>query len=296
MSNENPESKRDRLWRIIFLSDTRRGKAFDVVLLWLIVLSVIVVMLESVESIRESHFMTLRILEWIFTVLFTIEYITRIAVSPHPGRYVTSFFGIVDLLSILPAFILLALPQDALEQGMQLSIIRVLRLLRMFRVLKMVRYVGEGRLLMIAMRSSLPKISVFMFCVLTLVMIMGTMLYIVENTTDPPNEGFQNIPQSIYWAIVTITTVGYGDATPMTITGKILASIMMLTGYAIIAVPTGIVGSAVFHATQVDARECQSCGTSGHVSSATFCRDCGAELTNRADERVSSFLEGRDQR
>jgi len=268
---------RDRLWRIIFLSDTPAGRGFDVVLLWLILVSVVVIMLESVKTIQMQFAVELDMIEWGFTILFTIEYITRVIVSRRPLRYMVSFFGIVDLVSILPTY--LTLFSTPGWHPDHLAVIRVLRLLRMFRILKMARHMGEARTLMNALRSSRPKITVFLFGVFSIVTIMGTMLYIIES---PRNEQFSNIPKAIYWAIVTITTVGYGDITPQTAIGQMISAALMIIGYAILAVPTGIVGAEFYREMQlglrVDSRECQECGSAGHLSSANFCRECGAKL------------------
>ncbi len=269
----DPNSLKERIWRIIFLSDTRPGRAFDVALLLLISASVLVVMLESVESLRLRHLALFHSLEWLFTILFTIEYAVRIAVVRQKSRYMLSFFGIVDLLSILPTYIALFLA------GTQfLMVIRILRLLRMFRVLKMARHFGQANVLMNAMRASRPKIAVFLFSLLALVSIEGTLMYLLEGANNP---GFDSIPQSIYWGIVTITTVGYGDVAPMTVAGKVLASIVMLTGFAIIAVPTGIVTAELGRSMKpvdMDRRKCDECGWTGHDPAANFCKHCGRQL------------------
>lgn len=270
--NSDSTSLRERLWNVIFLADTRAGRLFDVVLLWLIAASVTAIMLDSVDSIAESHGKLLFGLEWAFTILFTIEYAFRIWVARRPLRYIFSFFGIVDLLSILPTYLTLFFTGPE-----SLAVIRVLRILRMFRVLKMARHMGEARILLNALRKSWPKITVFIFGVLSMVVIMGTILYLIES---PTNEDFSNIPKSIYWAIVTITTVGYGDISPDTPIGQGLAAIMMIIGYGILAVPTGIVGLEVWRGTRVGDRECRSCGLGGHLENANFCRECGQQLPN----------------
>lgn len=267
------ESRKERLWRVIFLSDTRAGRVFDIVLLWLIAASVLVVMLESVESLRRDHRGLFRAAEWVFTILFTIEYAVRVAVVRRKRRYIFSFFGVVDLLAILPTYIAL------LFTGTQyLMVIRILRLLRMFRVLKMARHFGQANVLMNALRSSRPKIAVFLFAVLTLVTIESTIMYLIEGANNP---GFSSIPQSIYWGIVTITTVGYGDVAPLTVAGKVLASVIMLTGFAIIAVPTGIVTAELgrrMEPVPMDDRECEQCGWKGHDRAANYCKHCGHKL------------------
>jgi len=263
---------RQRVWEIIFEADTPAGKAFDVTLLACILLSVAAVMLESVESIHSSYGVELLVAEWIFTILFTIEYILRLAVVRRPLRYATSFFGVVDLLSILPTYLLL------FGVGAQsLLVIRSLRLLRTFRVFKLARYVGEASVLRQALAASRPKITVFLFAVASIVLIVGALLHIVEGSQG--NEGFSSLPQSVYWAIVTMTTVGYGDATPESPLGKAIASVVMILGYGIIAVPTGIVSAELsrFRPT-VTTRVCPSCHAEGHAPDASYCFRCGAEL------------------
>lgn len=271
--NLSTPTLRERLWRIIFLADTPAGRWFDIVLLWLIAASVAVVMMESVREIDALHHRKLDLAEYVFTGVFTVEYLTRILVARRPWRYVFSFFGVVDLISILPTYLALAAPNAGPEY---LAVVRILRILRMFRVLKMARHMGEARILMNAMRASRPKITVFIFAVLTLVVIMGTLVYLIEGQTEGTQ--FDNIPKSIYWAIVTLTTVGYGDVVPQTPLGQLLASVMMITGYAIIAVPTGIIGAELWREMRVGGRECQDCGLGGHLVSAKFCRECGAKL------------------
>ncbi len=267
-------SKRERIWRIIFLSDTRAGQFFDIALLVLIGVSVGVVMLESVEELRLEYGIQFLILEWVFTLIFTVEYAVRLAVVRKKRNYALSFFGIVDLLSILPTYIAILLT------GTQyLMVIRILRLLRMFRVLKMAHHFGQANVLMNALRASGPKISVFLFFILTLVSIEGTLMYLVEGSTNP---GFSSIPQSIYWAIVTVTTVGYGDVAPLTVVGKILSSLIMLSGFAIIAVPAGIVtaelGAGFIKKVGMDRRECGQCAWKGHDPAAKYCKHCGYKL------------------
>jgi voltage-gated potassium channel len=264
---------RERLWRIIFLSDTRAGRAFDVTLLCAIALSVLTVMLESVEEIRTRHGAWLHALEWIFTVIFTLEYVARVWVVRRRSRYVRSFFGIVDLVSILPAYIELLIPGTHF-----LMAVRVLRLMRMFRVFKMAEYLGEAGLLLNALAASRRKILLFFAAVLTLVLVEGTVVYVVEHDANPD---FANIPQSIYWAIVTITTVGYGDVAPVTVAGKAMASVIMLTGFAIIAVPTGIVTAEIgeqMWRQRVHKRRCRECGWEDHASEARYCQQCGTRL------------------
>jgi voltage-gated potassium channel len=269
----NSGSWREKAWRIIFLSNTPAGRAFDVVLLVLISASVLVVMMESVEPMRLAHQRTFLILEWIFTILFTVEYIARVMAVRRRRRYVLSFFGIVDLLSLLPTYLAIFL-----VGSQYLMVIRVLRLLRMFRVLKMARHFGQANVLLNALRASSPKIAVFLFAILTLVTIEGTMMYLIEGAHNP---GFSSIPQSIYWGIVTITTVGYGDVAPLTVAGKVLASFIMLTGFSIIAVPTGIVSAELnrkLSQVAMDDRRCIECGWTGHDPAANFCKHCGRHL------------------
>jgi len=235
--------------------------------------SVLVVMLESVDSIRSTHAEMLRGAEWFFTAVFTLEYVLRLWSVRRRWRYVGSFFGIVDLVSILPTYL------ELLLSGTHyLMVVRVLRLLRMFRVLKMVEHLGEASVLLNALRGSRHKIGVFLFSVLAIVCVEGTFMYLLEHDHD---SGFDNIPQSIYWAIVTITTVGYGDIAPVTVLGKVMASVIMLTGFAIIAVPTGIVtaelGREMAAGRQIN-RRCRECGWQGHDARARHCHQCGSRL------------------
>lgn len=264
---------RERLWRIIFLSDTPAGRAFDIVLLWLIGFSVIVVMIESVDSLRTQYDLAFRVAEWLFTIIFTIEYLARLSVVRKPIRYATSFFGIIDLLAFVPTYL------ELLFAGSHyLMILRVLRLLRMFRVLKMAHHIGEAGVLVNALLASRAKISVFLFSVLALVCVEGTVMYLLEHAVNP---GFHNIPQSIYWAIVTITTVGYGDVAPSTVLGKMMASVIMLTGFAIIAVPTGVVSAELgreMSRHRRSQRRCAECGWDDHDSRARHCQQCGVKL------------------
>ncbi|MEP2775963.1 MAG: ion transporter [Luteolibacter sp.] len=278
-SENEQESLRQRIWRIIFLSDTRAGQVFDVILLVLIGMSVLVVMLDSVQTLSAEHRVLFLMLEWIFTLIFTIEYAVRLAVVRKKRKYALSFFGIVDLLSILPTYVAIFL-----TGSQYFMVIRILRLLRMFRVLKMAHHFGQSNLLLNALRSSGPKISVFLFFILTLVSIEGTLMYLVEGDQNP---GFSSIPQSIYWAIVTVTTVGYGDVAPLTVLGKILSSMIMLSGFAIIAVPAGIVtseiGKGFVVSLSMDKRKCRQCGWVGHDRAAKYCKHCGCDLRNGED-------------
>jgi voltage-gated potassium channel len=264
-------ARRARLHEIIFEADTPAGKAFDVILLVLIVASVIAVLLESVVSVREPYGDALRAFEWFVTVLFTIEYVLRLSCVGRPLSYSISFYGVVDLLAILPTYL------SVVFTGAQsLLVIRALRLLRVFRVLKLVQFVGEAAHLREALRASARKIIVFLGAVVTVQLIVGALIYLIEGE----DHGFTSIPQAMYWAVVTMTTVGYGDIAPQTVLGKFLAAIIMILGYGIIAVPTGIVSvemSAVAHrspSTQV----CTHCSSEGHTVGARFCKDCGAPM------------------
>lgn len=262
---------RYRCYRIIFHSDKFYEKLFDVVLIGAIVMSVGAVMLESVEGIRANHGALLYRLEWLFTILFSAEYALRLYVARRPLRYMRSFFGMVDLLSILPTFLDLIFPG-----ARYLMLFRALRVLRIFRILKMVQYVGEANLLYRALRASGRKIIVFTFSVVTLVAILGSIMYLVEG----PEHGFTSIPKGVYWAIVTLTTVGYGDISPQTPMGQAVASVVMIIGYGIIAVPTGIVTAEIALATreQRRTRRCSSCPEIDHMPDARFCRSCGSGL------------------
>ncbi len=262
---------RERTYEVIFGHHTPAGRAFDVALILLIITSVLVVMLESVQTMRLEHGTLLRALEWGFTILFSIEYILRLWCSPKPARYARSFFGAVDLLAILPTYLSLVLPG-----GQALLSVRALRLLRVFRILKLAHLVSESRVLMRALSQSRDKITVFIATVLTLVVILGSMMYLIEGGAN----GFTSIPRSVYWAIVTLTTVGYGDIAPQTNMGQALAAVVMIMGYAIIAVPTGIVtvelGNVVRQARSE--RVCANCGAAGHEADAQHCNKCGAGL------------------
>ncbi len=262
---------RHRLHEIIFEADTAAGKWFDILLIASIIASVILAMLDSVTTIREVYGPWLNRGEWFFTLLFTAEYLLRLFCVQRPMLYARSFFGIVDLLAILPTYLSVILPG-----GHYFIIIRVLRLLRIFRVFKLVQFLSEARLLLGALKASLRKIAVFLCTVLTLVMIFGALMYVVEGAAN----GFTSIPRSIYWAIVTMTTVGYGDISPQTDLGQALAAVIMIIGYGIIAVPTGIVTVALSRATQrsVSTQACPECGRDGHDADADFCKYCGASL------------------
>jgi voltage-gated potassium channel len=263
-----------RAYSIIFESDTPAGRAFDIVLLWAILLSVLAVMLESVQRINALYGPVLRAVEWVFTVLFLIEYIARLIVVRRPLTYALSLLGIVDFLSVVPTLISLAL-----AGSQYLLVIRTLRLLRVFRIFKLGQFVGEGEFIVRALKASRFKIMVFLTAVLTLVVIIGTLMYVVEGGQN----GFTSIPQSIYWAIVTLTTVGYGDISPVTVMGRTLASILMILGYAIIAVPTGIVSAQMASpsaATPPTYKQviCHVCQATDHKPEAEYCWRCGEKL------------------
>lgn len=260
---------RARLETVIFEADTPLGRLFDIVLLWTIVLSILLVMIESVPSVRVQYGTNLRNLEWVFTGLFTLEYLARLYSAKQPLRYAFSFYGVVDLLAIVPGYLSL------LVAGSQyLLAIRALRLLRIFRILKLSRYLGEASVLSDALRASRFKITVFLLTVLTLVVIIGSVMHLVEG----PRNGFTSIPISIYWAIVTLTTVGYGDIAPRTPLGQIISSALMIVGYGIIAVPTGIVTAELSRANHPVIKRCQGCELELHDPDAAFCRRCGVRL------------------
>lgn len=262
---------RSEVRRIIFGHDTPAGKTFDVLLIVAILVSVVVVMLDSVTRIHANHQVLLFRLEWLFTILFTVEYGLRLYSAPNARRYARSFFGLIDLAAILPTYLSLLLPG-----GQYLVVIRILRVLRVFRVLKLVQYVGEAALLGQALRAARVKITVFMFTVLTLVAVVGSLMYLVEG----PESGFTSIPRGVYWAIVTLTTVGYGDIAPSSGLGQGLAAVVMIMGYGIIAVPTGIVSLELATATAQarNSRSCHACGNVGHDIDARHCKHCGAAL------------------
>ena len=262
---------RRRAFEIVFRSDTPLGRAFDVALIVLIVASVLVVMMESVGSLSARFGRLFWTLEWVFTVLFTVEYAVRLWCVHRPALYARSFFGVIDLLAILPTYLELVLTGAA-----SLLVVRLLRILRLFRVLKLSRYVTASGLLIQAMRQSISKIIVFLFAVTSFVVIFGALLHLIEG----PEAGFTSIPQSVYWAVVTLTTVGYGDIVPHTVLGKAIATIVMVCGYGIIAVPTGIYASELRGAMleRRQAVKCPECSFTGHEEDAAYCRKCGARL------------------
>ncbi len=277
-----PEKRQDELtlapWQrrmheVIFEADTAAGKAFDVILLVVIVLSVIIVMLDSVQSINQAYRRPLMIAEWAITILFTIEYIARLACIGRPMRYVFSFYGVVDLLAVIPTYLSLFI-----VGSQSLVVIRALRLVRIFRVFKLTRYLREAHALLMALRETRERITVFLVFILTVIVIIGSVMYLVEGTQ--PDTGFTSIPRSIYWAIVTMTTVGYGDIAPQTILGQVLAAAVMILGYAIIIVPIGVFSAEMVAATHrgVGTQVCPNCAAEGHDRDAVYCKYCGTRL------------------
>ena len=264
---------RRRLFGVIFESDTPAGRGFDLALIVVILLSVLTIMLDSVPSIHARHGGWLYALEWLFTILFTVEYLLRLLCVGRPLRYAVSFFGVVDLLAILPTYVSL------LVYGTRyLAVVRILRVLRIFRILKLGHYMKEAGVLQAALYAGRRRILVFLSFVLTLVVIIGALMYLIEGTAD---SGFTSIPQSVYWAIVTMTTVGYGDISPQTPLGQLLASMVMILGYSIIAVPVGIVSaqwSRTARRPPTRPRTCPNCTAEGHDPDARHCKFCGAKL------------------
>ncbi|MBT3607125.1 MAG: ion transporter [Candidatus Marinimicrobia bacterium] len=264
---------RDKIKVIIFGTDTRGGKLFDVVLIITIILSIITVLLDSVAEYSQRYETLFNNAEWIFTILFTIEYLLRIYCIRLPTSYIFSFFGIIDFLALIPTYLSMILPGAEV-----LTVIRVLRVLRVFRVLKLVQFMGEADLLMKAMLASRRKIFVFLFSVMNVVIILGSVMYLIEGEVA----GFTSIPRSIYWAIVTLTTVGYGDISPMTNLGQSIAALIMIIGYSIIAIPTGIVTSEInFMSKEPEKIECIVCGDENQNDDSKFCSSCGSKLTNQ---------------
>ncbi|WP_273229272.1 MULTISPECIES: ion transporter [Pseudomonas] len=282
-SIENPMengSRRERLNRIIFFSDTPAGKRFDSWLLGIILASLVVVMVDSIQPLHQRFGTLLLTLEWGFTLIFAVEYLVRAAVHPKPLRYMLSFYGLIDLLAVLPAFLTLIYPD-----AHYLMIVRVVRMLRVFRVLKLTPYLSQANFLLVALRGSRQKIVVFLLSVSTLVTVFGTLMYVVEG----PEHGFTSIPMSIYWAIVTLTTVGFGDIVPRTPLGQALAALVMITGYSIIAVPTGIFTAELANAMRGDTQQqpCPTCSKATHEANAAFCSRCGSPLFSAKPERES---------
>jgi len=261
-----------QVFDIIYKTDTKAGKTFDVLLIVSILLSVAAVMLDSIERVNARHGGWLYGMEWFFTVLFTIEYTIRIWVNPRPWKYIFSFYGLVDLLSILPTYIALMVPGTN-----EFLVIRILRVLRIFRVLKLSVYIQQANFLLSALNASRQKITVFLFFVVTLATIFGSVMYVIEG----PENGFTSMPKSIYWAIVTMTTVGYGDISPHTPVGQAIASIVMIMGYSIIAVPTGIFTAELANKLKGEKSleiKCAACGLRDHRTGANYCYDCGGKL------------------
>lgn len=260
---------RKKLYVIIFRSDTRSGKYFDIMLLIMIVLSILCVFLESVASIRVRYRSIIYFIEWFMTLCFTVEYALRLYSVYEPKRYAWSFYGVIDLLAILPTYL------SIFVAGTQyLVVIRALRLLRVFRILKLSRFLSEGQILRTALRGSFYKITVFLTSVIALVTIVGTLMYVIEGEQN----GFTSIPMAIYWAIVTVTTVGYGDVSPQTPIGQLLASLLMVIGYGVIAVPTGIVSVEMAKASENGLGQCPTCGQRATRLDARYCAHCGNPL------------------
>ena len=262
--------RRHRAYVVIFGHDTRAGRVFDVLLIGVILASVLVIMLESVASVRAEYGSLLRGAEWFFTLLFTVEYVTRLWCVGRPLTYAKSPLGLIDLLSVLPTYISLLVPG-----GQVITVVRILRVLRVFRILKLAQYVGEARVLARALRASQYKITVFVLFIVTITVIVGSFMYLIEG----PSNGFTSIPRGVYWGIVTLTTVGFGDITPQTPWGQALASVVMIMGYGIIAVPTGIVTAELINSVRSESGpECPGCGRRGHDPDARHCKWCGTSL------------------
>ena len=273
MEIQESSSLKTAIYDVIFGYESKAGRLFDVVLIVLIVASVTAVLLDSVESLHLGYGSIFYGLELAFTAIFTVEYALRLYSTPNKREYALSFYGLIDLFSILPTYIAFLLPS-----AQYLLVIRIMRVLRIFRILKLLRYIGEANLLYTALLGARRKILVFLFSVLTLIVIFGALMFVIEG----PEHGFNSIPRSIYWAIVTITTVGYGDIAPQTPLGQFIAGIAMISGYAIIAVPTGIIGAELMNEFQTrsrepqnDSRRCSSCKAHGHDMDARFCKYCG---------------------
>ncbi|WP_245798091.1 MULTISPECIES: ion transporter [Chromohalobacter] len=281
---------RKTLFHIIFESDTRAAKIFDIALITLILLSVAVVFVDSVPSLHARFGGTFYLLEWGFTLLFTLELAVRLYCLERPLRYLKSFYGIVDLLSILPTWLSLLIPG-----AQSLLVVRVLRALRVFRVLRLMEFVGEGRMLTQALSRSYRKIMLFLFTVLLVVTVFGTLIYMIE----PPEAGFTSMPRAMYWGVVTLTTVGYGDIAPITPLGQFISACMMILGYSIIAVPTGVFSAEVIrsiHEERYSEEACPGCGHEGHERDAKYCRKCGTWLDeDTQDPRQRDEADGASQ-
>lgn len=274
MQQPEPSAFRDKLHEIIFEADTPEGKAFDVILLILIAASVLTVMLESIEPLQRQYAIVFTLVEWVFTIFFTLEYLLRLYCVLRPVKYATSFFGIIDLLAVLPSYLALFLPT-----AQYFLIIRAFRLIRIFRIFKMAHFINEGDIIIQALRASRAKITVFLTFVSLLVIIIGAIMYLIEGGS---NEGFSSIPRGVYWSVVTLTTVGYGDITPRTELGQLISAVVMILGYAIIAVPTGIVSAEFvkeYKSGKANTQACRYCGQEGHDLDAIHCKYCGEKLT-----------------
>ena len=272
----SPGPVRDATYRVIFQAENRSGKIFDLVLILVILSSVTVVMLDSVQDIADSYHRLLRVVEWIFTVLFTIEYIARLWCVASRKKYVLSFFGMIDLFSVIPTYLSVLIPG-----GEVLAVVRILRVVRVFRILKLVQYMGEADVLVATLKASRFRIAVFLITVMSIVVIIGSIIYLIEG----PNNGFTSIPAGVYWSVVTLTTVGYGDITPESPLGQTLAALLMIMGYALIAVPTGLFAAEFTQQNAARRQEsgtpsqrCPSCGNLEVDHQADYCRSCGEKL------------------
>jgi len=269
---QNFSNFREKLHEIIFEAETKEGRLFDIILLIAIVINIAILMFESIPGQSPEMARFYYVADWIFTVFFTIEYAFRLYAVYDPAKYATSFFGVIDLLSVLPTYLSVLFPGFH-----SLMIIRSLRLLRLFRIFKLHQFVAQGQMLRKSIIVSLPKILIFLFNILILVFIFGSLMFVIENGV---NEKFDSIPRSIYWAIITVTTVGYGDISPVTTAGQFVAAFTMLIGYAVLAVPTGIMTSTMLQMSKNESNtiNCKSCGLEGHATDAVFCRKCGTQL------------------
>lgn len=275
MTQQNDRRAPWRIWLgdLIFGLETPLARGYNIFMILMVLLSVICVMLESVSTLHDRYGAILRLAEWLFTVVFTFDYVGRVLSARRTSHYLLSYYGLIDLISILPSYLSLMFP------GAQyLLVIRALRFLQLFRVFKLTRYLTEASFLGEALQASRAKITVFMLTVVSLVLVFGTLMYLIEG----PKNGFTSIPTSVYWAVVTISTVGYGDISPKTPLGKFIASVAMLFGYGIIAVPTGIVTAGIVQTKQQrERRICEHCGYSQHDSDAQFCKHCGSQLPSK---------------
>ncbi|NVK51467.1 MAG: ion transporter [Flavobacteriaceae bacterium] len=272
MENLHPKkSLRDKLHEIIYEADTRGGKIFDVILLIAILTSILLVMLESISSFDDKYHTFLDISEWVITILFSIEYVLRVISIKKPFKYIFSFYGIIDLLSTIPKYLTFIIAGYH-----NLAAIRALRLLRVFRILKLTRYIGASNRLIVALKASKAKIAVFIFFIIIICVILGTVMYMIEGAEN----GFTSIPRSVYWAIVTLTTVGFGDIAPQTPLGQLIASVIMILGYGIIAIPTGIVSSEIAKSEKIhtNTQSCTNCLVEDHKDNAEYCYNCGRKI------------------